>query len=144
MGRRDNYRKPTTETGYKSNTDKTTLATPRSTQTCKACMGIGHYITNQDTICYNVVKAQLCSKFIDDAANAQLVKSNTYRYRKDRKEKSLKAKRSSKMSGVIRQLEDQGHTPTEIAPMIHMARALENISDTDYSDSDTSDASDSE
>ena len=82
--------------------------------------------------------------FIDDAANAQLVKSNTYRYRKDRKEKSLRSKRSSKMRGVIRRLEDQGHTPTELPPMIHMARAMEVSSDTDYSDTVDSDDSGSE
>ena len=48
------------------------------------------------------------------------------------------------MRGVIRRLEDQGHTPTELAPMIHMARAMEVSSDTDYSDTIDSDDSGSE
>ena len=144
LGRKDNYRKPPSDSRYKRDSDRGNPPTPRSTQTCKACMGIGHCITDQDSICYNVAKAHMCNRFIEDASNAQLVKSNTYRYRKDRKEKSLRTKRSSKLRGAIRRLEAQGHTPTQLAPMIHMACAMEDSDDSDYDSSSDSDASVSE
>ena len=85
MRDRDTYRKPAYDSEYKKSSDRRGPTNPKNTQTCIACNAYGHCITNKDTICYNVAKAQLCNQSIDDVANAQLVKSNTYRYRKDRK-----------------------------------------------------------
>ena len=86
----------------------------------------------------------MCNRFIEDTSNAQLVKSNAYRYHKDRKENSLRTKRSTKLRGVIRHLEAQGHTPTKLAPVIHMACAMEDSDDSDYDGSSDSNDSSSE
>ena len=60
----------------------------RNTQMCKLYLGMGNYITNPDTIYYNVATQQMCSKYLDIAENVQAIKSNAYRYKKDRKEKA--------------------------------------------------------
>ena len=73
-------------------------------------MGVGHCISNPDTICYVVANAFICNKFVDDTSNALLVKSNTYRYKKEQMEKALRRKTSSQMDGIIRKMEDAGHT----------------------------------
>ena len=67
--RNNNYKKG----GYKKRDNKV-----RNTQMCKACLGIGHCITNPDTICYNVAKQQIYTKFLDTAENTQALKSNFY------------------------------------------------------------------
>ena len=51
----------------------------KNTQTCEACLGVGHCITNTDTVCYHTAKTSICAKFIDNPSNNDLVKSNTYR-----------------------------------------------------------------
>ena len=98
---------------------------------------MGHSITNSDTICYNVAKQQMCSKYLENAENVQAIKSNAYRYKKDRKEKASRAKTSSKMDGFVSTMEDEGHDPTTIVPIINMARALVLQSDVDTSDNDS-------
>ena len=37
--------------------------------TCKACMGIGHCATNEDTICYTLAKVHICAGFIEKEEN---------------------------------------------------------------------------
>ena len=95
-----------------------------NTQICKACMGVGHCITNPDTICYVVAKIFICNIFVDDTANAALVKSNTYRYKKEQKEKAARYKTTSRMDGIIKNMENVGNTETQLAPMIHMANTM--------------------
>ena len=135
MGRRN----PPGNNDYKKGSYKKREDKPagRNTQMCKACLGMGHCITNPDTICYNVAKQQMCSKYLDNAENVQAIKSNAYRYKKDRKEKASRAKTSSKMDGFMRTMEDEGHDPTAIVPIINMARALALQSDGDTSDDES-------
>lgn len=107
----------------------------RNTQLCKACMGVGHCITNQNPICYVVAKTFICNRFGGDTVNAAFVKSNTYRYKKEQKEKELRSKTTSRMEGIIKKMGNSGHTETQIAPMIHMANAMvEAYSDNNQSD----------
>ena len=69
LGRRDNLRQPRSKSTYKYNDKPDGRPSTRNTQTCKACMGIGHCITNPDTICYIVAKAHLSNRYMDDTAN---------------------------------------------------------------------------
>ena len=104
-------------------------------------MGVGHCITNPDTICYIVSKTFICNRFVDDTVNAVLVKSNTYRYKKEQKEKTICYKTTSRMDSIIKKMEIARHTETQLTPMIHMA----NTTVEDYSDnSQSDDASSSE
>ena len=107
----------------------------KNTQTCKACQNVGHCITNPETICFNMAKAHICSTYMADPNNKDIIKSNTYKYRKDRKEKSIIAKQTSKMDGILRKMEDDGRTEAEMAPLIHMANAMTVESDTEGYDS---------
>lgn len=100
----------------------------------KACLGIGHCITKPDSICYNVVKQKMCTKYLTIVDNSQAVKSNLYRYKKERIDKASHTKTISKMDGIIRNMEDDGHNPEDLVPIIHMAREM-----TIHPDSDTSD-----
>ena len=135
LGRRDNQRKPQDTRGYQKYRDKKP-STPRTknTQVCKACMGVGHCITNADTICYVIAKAHLCNRFAEDTSNAHLIKSNAYRYRKDQKERALLSKTTTRMDGIIRRMVHKGHTDTQLAPMIQMANAMVS----DYNDDSNS------
>ena len=111
MGRRNDDRKPRGKGGYLSyKNDKMDKTKVRDTQTCKACMRMGHCITNVDTVCYVVAKASICNRFVEDTANASIVKSNAYRYKKEQKVKALRTKTSSRMDGIIRKMESAGHT----------------------------------
>ena len=107
-----------------------------STQMYKSCLGIGHCISNPDTICYNIAKHQMCTKFIDNAENTQDIKSNFYRYKKDRKDKAPNVKISSKIDGIIRSMEDEGHETKDLAPIIHIAKAMALNSDSESEDSE--------
>ena len=102
-------------------------------------MGVGHCITNPDIICYVVAKTFICNRFVDDTVNAALAKSNTYRYKKEQKEKVIRYKTTSRMDGIIENMETAGHTGTQLAPMIHMANVMvEDYSDNSQSDDATS------
>ena len=108
----------------------------RNTQMCKSYLGIGHCITNPDTICYNVAKHQMCTKFLDNTENTQAIKSNFSRYKKDCKDKALNAKTSSKMDGIIRIMDDEGHDTKDLSPIIHIAKAMALNSDSESEDSE--------
>lgn len=125
LGRRDIHHRPQETGGYQKYRDKK-ASTPRSknTQICKACMGVGHCITNTDTICYVIAKAHICNRFVSDTSNAQLIKSNAYRYRKDQKETVLLSKTTTRMDGIIRRMVGKSHTDTQLVPMIQMANAM--------------------
>ena len=105
---------------------------------CKACGTKGHCITVPNTICYNLAKIDLCTKFLTHDKNASMTKNNTYQYKKDQKEKANRTKVSNKMDTLIRKLEDNGNTESDISPLIHLAQAFTsaNLSDSEYSDCD--------
>ena len=69
--RTDGYKKGS----YKKRDDK---PAGRNTQMCKACMGMGHCISNPDTICYNIAKQHMCNKYLENAENVQAIKSNAF------------------------------------------------------------------
>ena len=76
------------------------------------------------------------SKYLDISENIQSIKSNAFRYKKDRKDKASGAKTSSKMEGFMRTMEDTEHDPKEITPIINISRALVLHSDSKSSDAD--------
>ena len=90
----------------------------RNTQISKVCYVIGYYITNPDKICHNKAKAHIYDNYMD-ITEKKMIKPNTYMYKKDRKEKTMKAKKS-KMDEIIRTTKDEGHTTEEMTPIIHM------------------------
>ena len=98
-------------------------------------MGVGHCIKNQNTICHVVAKAHIWNIFVMDDTNTQLVKSNSYRYKNEQKDKAIRNKTSSRIDGYIKKIEDDSHTPLQMAPMIHM----ENATVEEYTSEDTSD-----
>ena len=109
---------------------------------CKGCGGRGHCITNPENICFIMAKHHICSNFLAQDKNLPIIKANTYRYKKDRKEKAQKSKFSSKVDTFIRNLEDKGEQHN-ITPMISLAQALASSTDSDsnHSHSDTDDDS---
>ena len=113
MDRRDGNRKPYDKGGYTKFKDRQSdKPKVRNTQIRKACMSVGHCITNLDTIYYVVAKKFICNRFVDDTANATLVKSNTYRYKKEQKEKAIRSKTTSRMDGIVKKMKIAGHTET--------------------------------
>ena len=105
-------------------------------------MGVGHFITNQDTIVYVIAKAHICNRFVIDNANVQLVKSNTYRYKKEQKYKAIHSKKSFRMSRYSRKVADDGHTPLQMAPVIHMTSDMvEECDNEDNGDNESNNAS---
>lgn len=104
---------------------------------CKEYLGIGHYITNPDTICYSVAKHQVCTRFRESSENSQAVKLNVYCCNKDCKDKALIAKTTSKMYGIIWHMEDEGHDTKNLASIIHIATAMAtNLDSNSKEDSD--------
>ena len=77
----------------------------------------------------------MCSKYLKTAENTSVIKSNTYRYKKDRKVKTQRVKNTYKMDGIILFMEEDDHSPQEIVPIIYMAKAL--VYDTNLDDNDT-------
>jgi len=75
----------------------------------------------------------MCSKYLETAENTSVIKSNTYRYKKDWKEKEQRVKTTSKMNRIIRSMEEDVQSTQEIAPIIHMAKALTYDANSDYS-----------
>ena len=80
------------------------------------------------------------AEFLAKESNLPMIKSNTYQYKKERKEKTQRNKASTKMNTFIKKLEENGQNRQDITPIIHMAQAMATQSDYD-SDSDTSDGS---
>ena len=105
----------------------------KNTQQCKACMGQGHCITNNDTICYPVAKAQLCANYMEKPENSKFVKSNVYRYKKKLKERANLKRFTTKVNGLVRKLETNGEQ-TSIQPIINLAKALNNNDEESLSD----------
>lgn len=125
---RNNFKKR----GYKRNSKS------KNTQMCKTCLKINHCITYPDTIFNNIAKQQMCGRFLESSENSQAVKYDFYRYKKDRKDKALNAKTTSKLDGIIRNVENTGHDKEEFEPIIHLASAMAIDSDSnDDSDSDS-------
>ena len=117
--------------GYSRNNRDTSL-------TCKACMGVGHCATNPDNICYTLAKAHLCKRFMEQEENQQAVKSNTYRYKKQLKEKANKYRADKRMNNVIKKMVDEGQSQEDIDPIIKLARAINSQTISTYtSDSDS-------
>ena len=101
---------------------------------CKACAGVGHCITNTDTLCYNLAKVHLCTNFISKESNMSLVKTNTYKYRKERKERLQKSRISSTFKSFIKKMGNDDNTEQELNSFINLAQALDH--DDKASDSD--------
>ena len=78
----------------------------------------------------------MCTKFLEISDNTQAVKFNFYRYKKDCKDKALNAKTISKMDGIICSMKEEGHDTKDLAPIIHIAKAMALRSDNDSDDSD--------
>ena len=76
-------------------------------------------------------------KYLETAKNTFVIKSNTYRYEKYRKEKAQIVKMASKMDGTIHSMEEDGHSTQEISPIIHMAKTLAYDAKSDDSDIDS-------
>ena len=81
---------------------------------------------------------------MENPDNKASVKSNTYRYKKDKRDKSQQTKTTSKMNRIIRTMEDEGHSTDHLAPTIYMERAMAINSDSDNSDSDGNSSDSSE
>ena len=86
-------------------------------------MGVGHWITNQDTICYVVAKSHIYNIFVTDNKNTQLDKSNTYTYKKEQN-KAIRSKTLSRMVGYIKKMQDHGYTTLQMVPMILMENTM--------------------
>ena len=99
-------------------------------------MGICHCITNPDIICYVVAKAHLCNRCIEDTVNAQLIKNNSYRYKKSVKDKAQRSKASKRMDEVIWKLKDEVHKQEQLLPMIQIAEAMVANTESDESADD--------
>ena len=77
-----------------------------------------------------MAKHHICASFLAQEKNLPTIKSNTYRYKKERKERAQKSKFSSKVDKFIKNLEDKGEKHN-IMPMINLAQALASSSDSD-------------
>ena len=77
-----------------------------------------------------------------DTKKLPSIKSNTYRYKRERKEKAQTSKFSSKVDRFIKNIVDKGEQHN-ITPMINLAQALASSIDSDnnISHSDTDDNS---
>ena len=122
----------------------TQLQGAKSNVICKSCFGIGHCISEQDTICYNLAKTHLCSLFMANEKNAKIVKDNTYRFKKDRKEKAYKSKVNKKMDTFIRKLEETGQDNSTLTPIINLAQQIMTSSTSSQSGASDDDTYDSE
>ena len=83
-------------------------------------------------------KQQLYTEYLVIAENMKDIKSNSYRYKQDRKDKALRDKISSCLDGYITSMTDKGQDPKERVPLINMAKVLvyESGSETSSDDSD--------
>ena len=116
-----------------------------NTQTCKACSGYGHCITNNESICFAAAKTYLCTKFMENEDNARFLKSNTYRYKQLLKDRSQNKRMTQRLDGIVRQMKDGGEIQTTIDTIINLAKALRcqhhDDKDSDSDDSSTSSSS---
>ena len=69
--------------------------------------------------------------------NRDHVKRNGIDFRKERKEKSYKAKTSSRMQGMIHKMYTDGKTLQELTPVINLAQAIEDDTDDGYDSQDS-------
>ena len=83
----------------------------------------------------------MCTRFINQEDNNALVRNNTYRYKKQLKEKMEKHKVESRMQHAIKKMVDEGNNQHDIDPIIKLARAFhvddsdsDNTSDDDMSE----------
>ena len=73
--------------------------------------------------------------------NKDHIQRNTLDFKKERIEKTYKAKTSSKMRGMIRKMASKGSTMKELTPIINLAQVIEDDLDNGF-DSDNSASSD--
>ena len=130
------YKSTYKSTGYKPNNRKKERDTSTS---CKACMGIGHCATKPDSICYTLAKIDMCLRFIKQEDNNATVRNNTYRYKKQLKEKMQKNKVESRMHHAIKKMVDEGNNQQDIDPIIKLARAF-HVEDSDSDDTSDDDS----
>ena len=102
-------------------------------------MGVCHCITTPDTICYVVAKTVICNIFVNDPINTVLIKSNTYMYKKEQKEKVLRSKTTTQMEDITKKMESADPTETQLTPIVHMTNTMVD----DYYDENQSDESSS-
>ena len=75
---------------------------------------------------------------MEQEENQQAVKSNTYRYKKQLKEKANKYRADKRMNNVIKKMVDEGQSQEDIDPIIKLARAINSQTISTYtSDSDS-------
>ena len=75
--------------------------------------------------------------------NTKIVKDNTYRFKKERKEKAYKSKVNKKMNTFIRKLGETGQDDSTITPIINLAQEIMStttLSEGSESDKDTYDS----
>ena len=94
---------------------------PTSNILCKSCYEIGHGITQPDTICYNLANAHLCSMSMANEKNAKVVRENTCRFKKNRKEKADKSQVNKKMDTFMKKLGETGRDDSTLMPIINLA-----------------------
>jgi len=129
--RQDNKNGTQTKRDFKPKRDSTT-----PTISCKACLGLGHCVTKGD-ICYILAKATICHSFMAATANKEHIQRNAADFKKERKEKSYNAKRSSKMNGVIHKMIADGSTMDELQPIINWCQAIDDDIDDGYESQDS-------
>ena len=123
------YKKPYEKKGYEKGGNQYGSTRTHNIRdnsiTCKACNGIGHCATREDTICYALAKTHMCTRFLQDENNKQIVRENTHRYRKQLKERMRKKKVDNRLNNVIKKMVDEGQTQQEIDPIVKLAIAMD-------------------
>ena len=140
------FDKKSDETGTSQYESTRPYKTRDNSITCKACNGMGHCATKDDTVCYALAKTHMCTRFLEDDNNKQTVRENTYRYRKQLKERLQKKRVDTRVKRVINKLVDKGQSQQDIGPIIKMAMALNlqsTSSDTSDNDNDSQQSNDS-
>ena len=67
----------------------------------------------------------MCTRFLQDENNKQIVRENTHRYRKQLKERMRKKKVDNRLNNVIKKMVDEGQTQQEIDPIVKLAIAMD-------------------
>ena len=91
---------------------------------CKACLGLGHDVTDTDSVCYMLAKMHLCTNYMADDKNAPFIKANTAKYKKERREKLNKAKMNNRMKSLVNKLAESDSCTTDMTPLIKLAHAV--------------------
>ena len=108
---------------------------------CKVCLRLGHCIIEGD-ICYILAKATVYHSFMASSANKEYIRQNQLDFKKEQKEKTYKAKTSSKMQGMNRKMVANGSILEELTAIINLAQDMEDNSDDGYDSSESVSSSD--